>query len=355
MVRSAAAILALFIFTGAAQAQQRHTVVDGETLWSLAQRYYSDPWRWPRIYEANRAPSGQVEDPHWIYPGEVLIIPDVDATPVVAEMVIEPAPAPVGPPVVVVETVEPERTVFYNSPDGGRAGFILSGTQNTRPVVPREVAVSAPWLGPVSGDPPNIGTVTEFSGADDELVSRTIAMPFDRILIALPGLAAARGTELLAFRVAGEVPGVGQVLQPTGVLAVSDPTPEGAVALVVTVFEHLSVGDFLLPLPTYALRPGVMAQPVTTGADATIIGFAREHAINSIHDVAFLDQGSDQGVSIGDEYVVLWNEGNGAPPEIEGRLQVIQVHPDHASARIIWLRNPVFQTGGIVGLDRRMP
>jgi hypothetical protein len=349
MVRSAAAILALFIFTGAAEAQQRHTVVDGETLWGLAQRYYNDPWRWPRIYEANRAPSGQVEDAHWIYPGEVIIIPDVEATPVVAGVVIEPVPAPVQPgpaPVITVETVEPERTVFYNS-GGAQGGFVLSGTQNTRLAVPREVAVSAPWLGPESGPPPHIGTVTEFSGADDELVSRTIAMPFDRIQIALPGLAAARGTELLAFRISGEVPGVGQVLQPTGVLAVSDPTPEGAIALVVTVFEHLSVGDFLQPLPTYALRPGVLAQPVTTGADATIIGFAREHAINSLHDVAFLDQGSDQGVSIG--------EGLGGPPEIEGRLQVIQVHPDHASARIIWLRNPVFQTGGIVGLDRRMP
>src|SRR5688572_16344444 len=124
MVRSAAAILARFIFTAAAHGQQRHLVVDGETLWQLAQRYYNDPWRWPRIYAANRAPSGQVEDAHWIYPGEVIIIPDVDATPVVANVVVEPAPSVVQPapaPVMVVETVEPERTVFFNSPEG-RAG-----------------------------------------------------------------------------------------------------------------------------------------------------------------------------------------------------------------------------------------
>ena len=137
MVRSAAAILALFILTGGAEAQQRHTVVDGETLWSLAQRYYNDPWRWPRIYEANRAPTGQVEDAHWIYPGETIIIPDVEATPVVVGVVVEPTPAPVQPaPVVMVETVEPERTVFYNSGQP-QSGFVLSGTQNTRPAVPR--------------------------------------------------------------------------------------------------------------------------------------------------------------------------------------------------------------------------
>ena len=180
-------------------------------------------------------------------------------------------------------------------------------------------------------------------------------MPFDRIQVALPGLAAARGTELLAFRVAREIPGVGQVIEPTGVLAVSDPTPDGAVALVVDVFKQLRIGDLIQLLPSYTLRPGVLAQPVTSGPDASIIGFAGAQAIQSIYDVAFLDQGSDQGVRIGDEYVVVWDEGNGSPSEVEGRLQVISVHPDHSSARITWIRNPVFKTGGIVGLDRKMP
>lgn len=33
----------------------RHTVVPGETLWTLAQRYYGDGGRYAEIYEANRA------------------------------------------------------------------------------------------------------------------------------------------------------------------------------------------------------------------------------------------------------------------------------------------------------------
>ena len=364
MVRSATVILALFIFTGVAEAQQRHTVVNGETLWDLAQRYYNDPWRWPRIYEANRSPSGQVEDAHWIYPGEVLVIPEIAATPVVAEVVVEPVPAPVQPepapepapepPPAMPEPMEPERTVFYNTE--GRAGFAVVGTEGSRTAVPRDVSVAAPWLGPLNVEPENVGQVIELSGAEDERVPRTTVMPFDRVLVSLPGLAAARGTELLAFRVTSELPGVGQVLQPTGVLAVSDPTPEGAVALVVTVFDRMDVGDYLQLLPTFALRAGVQAQPVSgTGSAAAIIGFADPQAIQGVYDVAFLDRGSDEGVAIGDEYVIGWDEGTGAPPEIEGRLQVIQVHPDHASARIVWLRNPVFATGATVGLDRKMP
>ena len=48
-----------------------HTVVPGDTLCDIAKIYYNDNFEWPTIYDAN---SGQIADPHWIYPGQVLII-----------------------------------------------------------------------------------------------------------------------------------------------------------------------------------------------------------------------------------------------------------------------------------------
>lgn len=52
----------------------QHQVVAGDTLWLLAQRHYQNSYQWRRIAEAN---TQIVKDPHWIYPGQILLIPDL--------------------------------------------------------------------------------------------------------------------------------------------------------------------------------------------------------------------------------------------------------------------------------------
>src|ERR1700754_3468171 len=47
-----------------------HEIKSGDTLWALAQQYYSDPYLWPQLWEANT----WITDAHWIYPGDVLLV-----------------------------------------------------------------------------------------------------------------------------------------------------------------------------------------------------------------------------------------------------------------------------------------
>ena len=56
---------------------QLYLIKEGDTLWDLAGRFYGDPYLWPQIWEQNR----YVQDAHWIYPGDPLVV-GVEVTPI---------------------------------------------------------------------------------------------------------------------------------------------------------------------------------------------------------------------------------------------------------------------------------
>lgn len=50
-------------------APDQHVVVTGDTLWGISGKFLQHPWCWPQVWGLNR---DQINNPHWIYPGQIV-------------------------------------------------------------------------------------------------------------------------------------------------------------------------------------------------------------------------------------------------------------------------------------------
>jgi LysM repeat protein len=354
---------------------QSHTVREGDTLWDLARQYKGDPFLWPDIYRLN---TGVVEDPHWIYPGEVL---QLSGTAAVAAVPSEDTPPPPAadsasmvdeaaePPAAGTEA-DPAPQASYTSLThapaeseeqpplfgGPRPGQTMKETmrayveQPYRPLRRSEFHSSGflteeqrlPY-GKVHGavTPPQIQATPV----------NTNALPYTLVAVSAPkGASYQVGDSLLSVVIGREVRGYGNVIQPSGILRVVDTADGQYVASVVAVYGTIRGGQSVLPLEQFGEPGKARAQPVSDGVRAKLLGGNGRQELKAPQMVVFLDKGRQAGVAPGDLFEIRrrperLDDGTVRVDEVMATLQVVHVRDHTSTARVLNVVSPDIPVG----------
>jgi LysM domain-containing protein len=364
---------------GGVTGERTHTVKRGNTLWDIARMYLNDPFQWPEIYRYNR---DVVEDPHWIFPGEVLRIPggagvdtvviEIADTTVVESDTTEGPTGPVRPDAPTVFT--PQGTPTQPPPPRrGEAEREPTTEEDTMPVVRPGQVAAAPWVDRVGGPhgPGQVYRSRDLSGINRS-ADRGPFQLFEEVLFTPPSGATVRlGDRYLAYDHGPIIEGLGQLMIPTGILEVVR-LPErirgpgrdvAGVARVVRLFRALAEPNQLIPFdPTLAVVSGRPRRMLPEGARvAKVRWVVNEPLLPSVQAYIVIDASSRAAVRVGDEFMIFEPRRSGAegeptlPETPIGIAQVVRATPYGSTAIVLKHQQPAIRPGAHARVSAKTP
>jgi len=303
-----------------------------------------------------------VEDPHWIYPGEVLRLPDgqADTTMTVADRLDtdrEPAPQ---------ADLRPQTaTVFATALEAPSAAFAPSNPvrQQPRAAIREGEFLAAPWID-VAGGPAAPGRIVasvQIPGIV-EPSPRMRVEPQERVYISLPhSVVPARGDRYLTFRLGRVLDDGRQIVVPTGVVLVEHADNGDATTVrAIMQFDEMKIGDGVMRLPVSSAPADASPTPIELGPQATVLWISSESVQPTIQHYAVLSASGRDGVKLGDRFTILrprvrTEDGVVLPPEPIALLQIVRVTDSGSTGIVIDQRHPAIKQGALAQLTARMP
>lgn len=317
-----------------------HTVVRGETLWSIARQYLGDSYLWPEIYRLNTA---VIEDPHWIYPGEVLRLPGGVAA----------APAAAAPYDPNASTVFDRRRT-----QGLRRTRQSAELMKSRFAVRQGEYLASPFVWTVGGP---VGAGRVLKTAASQIVVPTIEQRVyqsqEPIYIRLPrGASRADGERFMTYELGPILEGQGQVIIPTGIIEMqADPGAGDGRAVINQRFRQVLEGQGVIPIDSLMPRLDEHPFAVEFGAPTKLTWVVDTPVLLQLGQYVILTATSREGVVPGDQVTLMAAMGRGEQgeqhtPEDAGVLQILRVTP-YGSSAILLNRS---QAAITIGMDGRV-
>jgi LysM repeat protein len=361
---------------------QTHTVRKGDTLWDLAHHYLRDPFLWPGIYRQN---TDVVEDPHWIYPGEVLRIAPVDNVAAVPTMDTPPPESTAsadstvaadttqaiadssealarGPQQPSLAEQSDEQLPLFSAQRPRTVAEILRTytEQPYRPLRRSEFYSSGfltenqrlPYgrvLGPVT--PQQIKAVN----------NRANALPFTTIALEAPrGATYEIGDSLLILRLGHEIESYGDIVIPTGLARIIETVDKHYLASIVATYGPVRNGQHVLPIESFSPGVGRRAVPVSDGVRGRLIGGLGRQELKEPQMVVFINKGREDGVAAGDLFEVRRRpqrlpDGTIRVNELMATLQIVHVRDRTATGLLLNVISPDIPPGTDVLQVAKLP
>jgi hypothetical protein len=269
-----------------------HVVRQGDTLWDLSGHYLANTWAWPQLWSLNP----QVENPHWIYPGDQLRI----------------------------------RSSGGGSPTAGQATGLGAPLANRR-IGLAEDTIFLRDQGFI-GDPERDVWGELVGSAEDQML---LSEGNQVYLMMREGVDVRLGQQLTVYsevRQPDKVPGArkppGQVVKVYGTVRVNQWDPQTRVARgeIVEAIDVIERGTKVGPVG----RRFDVVPPKPASADvvARVLASIYPHVYLGQHNVVFLDKGAEDGLEPGNRLKVLrrgdqWRRGlDTAPKTARARMRL---------------------------------
>ena len=318
---------------------ESYVIQRGDTLWDLSGRYLDSPWYWPKLWSYNP----QVENPHWIYPGNPLRLAPAGAQ----------APARVDL-IVVDEAAPPKELDDLTRGNLDRAEMI--GDEDT-------VTVGGPYtVGGMRARGPAVLRNSFVTSNQLDASGKVVAAFEERMILTTGDRIYGRFQDPDAVKV-GQKFSIyrteGRIIHPVtnrffgwktvilGTARVTAVEPGKAASLVITyVNDGIERGDMIGPEVEQARRP-LFVRPNRSALDGYVIGVQPAIVTGAAEfNVVYLDRGKADGVEVGNTFEVVrsgdpYNEPidrplntPGLPREVIGQLVVFDAQERASSAYV---------------------